>query len=192
LERTRHERASLLSNLGEPLKRNVGWLLALRYESMPRAFLVLIVLSALLSGGCSFGTDYVIVNSSPENVTVIYTIAPTTIDPLVAADVPAIASLSQMAKREWRKLSDTEFLFDRANRTVTVSLPQNQGLRITRGGDYSPTPPIARKFIIEEIRIKGSNGEMSLRGDAVPRAFVVVPKSFFSFGPPTLLKLTYR
>jgi hypothetical protein len=26
LERTRHERASLLSNLGEPLKRSVGWL----------------------------------------------------------------------------------------------------------------------------------------------------------------------
>jgi hypothetical protein len=27
LERTRRERASLLSNFGEPLKRNVGWLL---------------------------------------------------------------------------------------------------------------------------------------------------------------------
>lgn len=171
----------------------VRLLLVLRYqESKHRVFLLLIVLTVLLSSGCSFGTDYVIVNSSPENVKVIYTIAATTIDPLVAAEVPAIASPSQMARREWRKLSDTEFLFDRARRTVTVSLPPNQGLRITTGGDYSSTPPITQRFIVEEIRITGSNGEMSLRGDAVRRAFAVVPKSFFSLGPPTLLKLTYR
>ena len=98
---------------------------------------------------------------------------------------------SELNGREWRKLSATEFVFDRGNRTVTISLPPNQGLLITRGGDYNPNPPIAEKFVIEEIRIAGANGEMILRGSAVSKAFVVVPKPFYRFGPPTLLTLTY-
>jgi len=100
---------------------------------------------------------------------------------------------SQLDGREWRTLSAAEFGFDRANRTVTVSLPPNQGLLIARGGDYNPKPPVAEKFIfiIEEIRIAGPNGEMILKGDAVKKAFVVVPTAFYRFGPPTLLKLTY-
>jgi hypothetical protein len=99
--------------------------------------------------------------------------------------------VSELKGREWRKLSPTEFVFDRANRTVTVLLPPNQGLLIKRGGTYSSTPPVAEKFVIEEIRIAGSNGEILFKGDAVKKAFVVVPQPFYTFGPPTLLKLTY-
>ena len=160
---------------------------------MRPAFLLLIVLAASFLGGCSFSTDYVIVNSSGGPVQVTYTIAPTSIDPLAATGVgiPAMLPTSQLNGREWRKLSAAEFGFDRANRTVTVSLPPNQGLLITRGGDYNPKPPVAEKFMIEEIRIAGPNGEIILKDDAVKKAFVVVPKPFYRFGPPTLLKLTY-
>jgi hypothetical protein len=161
---------------------------------MRRAFLSLIVLASSFLGGCSFSTDYVIVNSSEEPVQVTYTIAPTSIDPLAATGVgiPAMLPTSQLyGRREWHKLSAAEFGFDRTNRTVTVSLPPNQGLLITRGGDYNPKPPVAEKFIIEEIRIAGPNGEIILKGDAVRKAFVVVPKPFYRFGPPTLLTLTY-
>ena len=87
--------------------------------------------------------------------------------------------------------SSAEFAFDRVNRRVTVSLPPNQGLLITRGGDYDPAPSSSTDFIITEIRIAGSNGEMTLKGNAVRKAFVVVSKPFYSFGPPTLRKLTY-
>jgi len=160
---------------------------------MRQSVTALILVLTSLTGGCSFSTDYVIVNSSGASVQIIYTIAPTSIDPLAATGVgiPAMLPASQLSGREWRKLSATEFAFDRVNRTVTVSLPPNQGLLITRGGDYNPNPPLAQKFIIEEIRIAGPNGEITLKGDAVPKAFVVVPKPFYSFGPPTLLKLTY-
>jgi hypothetical protein len=156
-------------------------------------FLLLIVLTSSILGGCSFSTDYVIVNSSGGAVQVTYTIAPTSIDPLAATGVgiPAMLPTSELNGREWRKLPAAEFAFDRSNRTVTVSLPPNQGLLITRGGDYNPNPPVAEKFIIEEIRIAGPNGEIIFKGDAVRKAFVVVPKPFYSFGPPTLLKLTY-
>ena len=156
--------------------------------------LLLIILALAFLGGCSFSTDYVVVNSSSASVQVIYTIAQTSIDPLVAAGVgtPAMLPASELNGREWRKLSEAEFAFDRLNRTVTVSLPPNQGLLITRGGDYNPNPSAATNFIIKELRIAGANGEMILKGDAVQKAFVVVPKPFYSFGPPTLLTLTCK
>lgn len=124
---------------------------------------------------------------------VTYTIAPTSIDPLAATGVgiPAMLPISELNGREWRKLSTAEFGCDRVNRTVTVSLPPNQGLLITRGGDYRPDSSAASNFIIKEIHIAGSSGEIMLKGDAVQKAFVVVPKPFYRFGPPTLLKLTY-
>ena len=160
---------------------------------MRRSLIVSVLALVSLYGGCSYSTDYVIVNSSGAPVQVTYTIAPTTIDPLVATGVgiPAILPVSELNGRQWRKLSPTEFVFDRTTRTVTISLPPNQGLLITRGGDYNPNPPVAEKFIIEEIHIVGANGEMVLKGAAVSKAFLVVPKPFYRFGPPTLLKLTY-
>jgi hypothetical protein len=162
---------------------------------MRRALLLLILLQACFLTGCSFPTDYVIVNASAGPLEVTYTIAPTSIDPLAATGVgiPAMLPTSKLqGRRDWRKLPAGEFVFDRVNRTVTVSLPSNQGLLITRRGDYNPNPSTATNFIIKEIRIAGPNGEMILKGEAVPKAFMVVPKPFYSFGPPTLLTLTYK
>lgn len=159
---------------------------------MHRTLILPLLLFASFCCGCSYSTDYVIVNSSGAPAQVTYTIAPTTIDPFVATGAePAILPVSELKGREWRELSATEFVFDRANRTVTVLLPPNQGLLIKRGGTYSPTSPVVEKFVIEEIRIAGSNGEINFKGDAVKKAFAVVPKPFYTFGPPTLLKLTY-
>jgi hypothetical protein len=173
----------------------VSWLQFVDIKTSVQRFLIFLgIISALFFAGCSFPTDYVIVNSSGAPVQVTYTIAPTNIDPLAATgvNIPAMLPVSQLSgNREWRKLSATEFVFDRATRIVTVSVPPNQGLLINRGGTYQSTRPIVEKFIIEEIRIAGPKGEMILKGDAVRKAFVVVPQPFFSFGPPTLLKLTY-
>src|SRR5258708_3629116 len=148
---------------------------------MPRTHLLLIVPAASFSGGCSFSTDYVVVNSSSAPVQVVYTIAPTSIDPLAATGVgiPAMLPTSALTGREWRKLSAAEFAFDRVNRTVTVSLPPNQGLLITRGGDYDPAPSSSTNFIITEIRIAGSNGETILKVDACQKAFAVLPKPVY-------------
>jgi hypothetical protein len=162
---------------------------------MRRALIIFILLQAYCLGGCSFSTDYVIVNSSSGPLEVTYTIAPTSIDPLAATGVgiPALLPTSKlMESRDWRKLLPGEFIFDRVSRTVMVSLPSNQGLLITRGGDYNPNRSTLTNFIIKEIRIAGPNGEMILKGDAVPKAFTVVPKPFYSFGPPTLLTLTCK
>jgi hypothetical protein len=157
---------------------------------MKRASMFLVILMATMLSGCSYSIDYVVVNTSGAPVQVTYTIAETTIDPLIAVGpgTPAMLPVSELSDREWRKLSEQEFGFDRGNRTVTVSLPPNQGLLIVRGrGEANPRPPNT----ITEIRIAGLNGEVVVRGDAIAEAFVVVPKPFYRFGPPTLWTLTY-
>jgi hypothetical protein len=90
---------------------------------MRHALLLLLVLASSFLSGCSFWTDYVIVNSSGGPVQVTYTIAPTGIDPLAAGvGIPAMLPTSQLDEGEWRKLSATEFGFDRANHADTVLL----------------------------------------------------------------------
>lgn len=138
--------------------------------------------------------DYVVINASGNTVNVTYTIGPTGIDPLAATGigVPATLYLSEISGRKWRPLSSTQFSFDRINRTVIISLPPNQGLLIYNGAEWRADATERTGFIITEIHITGSNGEMMLKGDAVYRNFVVVPKPFYRFGPPTLATMTYR
>jgi hypothetical protein len=89
-------------------------------------------------------------------------------------------------------LSAGEYVYDRSSRTVTVSLPAGHGLLIAQGGEGEPNPSRAPYFIIKEIRVAGSNGELSVKGAAVQMAFEVAPRPFYRSGPPTLFTLTYR
>ncbi|HEY2960857.1 MAG TPA: hypothetical protein VGJ37_00450 [Pyrinomonadaceae bacterium] len=160
---------------------------------MRRRLLLIILVSYLpFLSGCSFSTDYVIVNSSPAPVRVTYLIGRSGIDPLTATgvNVPAMLPVAELTERQWRKLSSGDFEYDPSTHVVSVLLPPNRGLLIARGGDYRPDAP-TDNFIIREIHIVGAGGELVLKDSAVPKAFVVVPKPFYAFGPPTLLKLTY-
>lgn len=161
---------------------------------MCRGLLILLLIFTVFFAACSFSMDYVVVNASGNTVTVTYTIGPTGIDPLAATGVgiPAMLSVSEMPGREWRPLSSTQFNFDRSNRTVTVSLAPNQALLINRGAEWRPDSTDATHFIIKEVHIFGSNGELTLKGDVVYRSFAVVPKPFYRFGPPTVATVTYK
>jgi hypothetical protein len=160
---------------------------------MKRAILILLLTFVVLFVACSFSMDYVVVNASGVTINVTYTIAPTGVDPLAATGVgvPAMLSVSEISQRKSRPLASNEFAFDRSNRTVTVALPPNQALLIYRGSEWRPGGD-PTYFLIKEIRITTQTGEMILKGDEVYRSFVVVPKGFFSFGPPTLATVTYK
>jgi hypothetical protein len=179
------------------LNSNVSWLLVFRIErsmSVHRIVLILLLLLTGSSAACSFRTYFVVVNASDKPVTVTYTIGSSDVDPLAATGVriPAMLSASELSTGEWRLLSSTQFTLDRSSRTVTVSLPPNQGLLIALGGEWSPNSTAAINFIIKEIHISGPNSEMMLKGDQVYKSFVVVPKPFYGFGPPTLFTLTFK
>ena len=161
---------------------------------MQRGLLILVLICTGFFAACSFSMDYIVVNASANTVNVTYTIGPTGIDPLAATGVgiPAMLPVSEMPGREWRPLSSDQFNFDRSNRTVTVSLPPNQALLINRGAEWRPDSTAASHFIIKEVRVTGSNSELTLKGDEVYKSFTVVPKPFYRFGPPTLATVTYK
>jgi hypothetical protein len=161
---------------------------------MQRGLLILLLVFTPFFAACSFSMDYVVVNSSQNTVNVTYTIGLTDIDPFVALGVriPALLSVSEMAGREWRPLSSTQFNLDRSNRAVTVALPPNQALLIHRGSEWRQNRKATTDFIINEIHLSDPGGEMSLKGDQVYKSFVVVPPPFYSFGPPTLAIMTYK
>jgi hypothetical protein len=161
---------------------------------MRSVLVILLLLFIGMSVGCSFSTDFVVVNASSQPVQVTYTIAPTTIDLLAATGVgtPAILPVSELREREWRVLASSQYTLDRLNRTVSVSVLPNQGLLINRGGEWHPNSEMPNGFIIQKIQVVGMKGAMSVEGDEVYKSFAVVPKPFYSFGPPTLLTLTYK
>jgi hypothetical protein len=158
-----------------------------------RLLLVILVCCLTFVPACSFGTDYVIVNSSAAPIRVTYVIAASGIDPLLAAgrNVPSLKPVSKLGERDWNKLAASQFMYDPATGVVTVDVPPDQGLLIARGGDYNPNSK-AINLIVREISIAGAGGELIFKGDTVRKAFVVVPKPFYRFGPPTLLTLTYN
>ncbi len=155
------------------------------------AFTFLLLILAALSSACSFSTDYAIINDSGRPIEVTYRIAEAGIDPLVETRKPAIVTASRLSSREWQELSPTQYVFDGERRTVTVNLPPGQALRINQGGEWTESYS-GERFIIQELDIKGANGEVILKGDRVYQAFTVVPKRFFQFGPPTMLTFTYK
>ena len=116
----------------------------------------------------------------------------TGIEPLVVTRKPATLPASQISSREWQELSPTQYTCDREKRVVTVSLSPGLALRINQGGEWHEHY-VGENFIIQELDIRGTNGEITLKGDQVYKSFVAVPKPFYAFGPPTtLLTLTYK
>lgn len=161
---------------------------------MRSVLVILLLLLTAISVSCSYSTDFIVVNASGQAVQLTYTIAPTTIDLLASTGVgtPAMLPLSELSGREWRALASSQYTLDRLNRTVSLSVPPNQGVLINRGGTWHPNPEMPRGFIIQKIQVTGMNGAMSVEGDAVYKSFEVVPKPFYRFGPPTQVTLTYK
>jgi hypothetical protein len=159
---------------------------------MRYVFTALLVLVALTLAACSFSTDFVVVNASDRPIEVRYRIGETGIEPLAVTRKPATLPSSQISSREWQELSPTQYAFDREKRVVTVSINPGVGLRINQGGEWNEKYA-GENFIIEELNIRGSNGEVNLKGDQVYKSFVPVRSAFYTFGPPTtLLTLTYK
>jgi len=158
--------------------------------------LLLIVSLGLLSAfaGCTYSTDFIVVNASEKPLLVTYTIRPTGIDPLVATGVrtPAELPIAELRGREWRPLASNEYSFEPSSRTVTFSLQPNHGLLINRAGEWRSNSEMPSGFIIEKIKLVGINGETVVEGENVYKSFALVAKPFYRFGPPTQFTLTYE
>ena len=183
LERTRHERASLLSCVGEPLKRSVSWP-SISLKLMRRFALLSLLLLTLGLSGCSYSTDFVLVNEANYSILVTYKIKPVPKGPPSIDVEPSVVSTGALEARDkskWIKLTSDRYRIDQINRTVTVTLGPREALWLTSMFHYigDEDPNDVESFPIQEVSMAGSDGEMKFSGDKARKAFERVSRVLY-------------
>ncbi len=125
---------------------------------------------------CSYGRNFVIVNASESVVEIRYIFkkSPYYPSPMDSPPmIPGVNKISELAMSiAWRKLLPSQYVFDSNNRSLVVSLMPSDALRIWRQKLGSPDDaPETSSFLIEEIEIKGIQGEIKLSGSELINAF---------------------
>jgi hypothetical protein len=122
--------------------------------------LSLLLLSAL--AGCSYSTDFVIVNDSGSPVEVRYTFKPRH-----PPEQPAKKPLDKLEDdTPWRTLSEGEFAYDMGSGAVTLTLGPGEALRACRHSGWRGHGDLNddESFDLESVRIEGANGAVQYEG----------------------------
>jgi hypothetical protein len=142
--------------------------------------------SACLQVGCSYLTNFVVVNECHYSIEVRYEIKKPQ-DPGMPSRMPCLPEIKLVSELDrqvaWRELTATEYSFNPESRVVEVSLKPGEALRVAHlnlvDNQYK-----ASDFPIEEIHLVASRGEINLRGEQVYSAFSPRSKKTYA--------LTYR
>lgn len=157
---------------------------------MPRRCLFLVALLLFGAGlsGCSYATDFVVVNDSGAPVEVRYQIKtyPGSFSPPVAPASMSASELTSKGNQQWTRLTASRFQLDEANRTVIVQLSPQEALLVTTMHHYAghDDPGDAQEFPIQQISVSGLHGETKFAGEQSRRSFTEIS--------PALYTLTYK
>ena len=137
--------------------------------------------------GCSYLTNFVVVNSSARIVEVRYRVKDLgqSVPPIQMLPIkPAIKPASQIEQQNpWRELSTSEFTFDPESRVVTISLKPGDALRIEQRNLFDgpqDDSSQASNFAIEEISLNGASGLLRFEGDQARKSFVPQSKKTYT------------
>ena len=154
---------------------------------MRYTFLTLLILCALLSSACSFGTGFAVVNESDQPIVIRYKVSRyggelvPEVDPVSLVGGPFIIKASPLRSgvKDEQWLPESEYQVDRMTGAIIVRLLPGEVLRITLVKDYSEDngPPVLH---IEELNIVGAYGEIRFRGKQVNRAFAYKTSSLYT------------
>ena len=152
---------------------------------MRRMFLVLPVVLALTQAGCSYLTDFVVLNESANTVEVRYRLKDPSRDPLYWLGAPAKMPISQLREDNgWVKheLPAGQYRLDRESGALVVRLSAGEALRVQTVSGYRghEHPGAADEFLIGEISLSGSAGELRLTGEQARKAFSEVSGTLYT------------
>jgi hypothetical protein len=155
----------------------------LLYNKMRQLTLFALLAYACLLTGCSYLTDFVVVNESDQSVQVHFRIKdyPGPFAPPIAPATIAISGLSTKGNDVWDELPGGADRVDQENRTITVELISQNALRIARLHNYAREDSSdAARFPVEEILVTGQSGDMKLTGEQLRLACVEKSKALYS------------
>ena len=155
---------------------------------MRRVLVFLTFALALSLAACSYTTNFVVVNATARPLELRYKVKASERDPLQAAGEPLKTAEENLrgGDRQWQRLSPEEYAVDREARTITVRVMPHEAVvvrRLTNYGGHDDTSD-AETFAIEEIRLNGASGEVTLQGDQARRSFLAESDNLYT--------LTYR
>ena len=138
-------------------------------------FLILLLLTISLTA-CSYSTDFVVFNDTAYAIEVIYRVKPSPIGPPSLSIEPMVVSAANLETSgigKWTKLPPNRFRIDQANRTVIVRVAAQEGLWITSMPHYigDEDPNDVKDFPIQEVWVRGADGEIRFTGDKARKAF---------------------
>jgi len=137
---------------------------------------------AAVCTGCSYLTDFVIVNKSDESVVVLYALGnqTNTAAPSRVPLIPAVKPVPSVHNEEpWSELAPPEYQFDPQKRVVTLILQPNQAVRIAQH-NLMDGKVTSVEFSIREIEIRGREHQMKLKGDLLFDSFVPESKKVYT------------
>ena len=139
---------------------------------------------ASLCAGCSYTTEFVVINESGNPIEVRYRLKdfPGPFAPRIA---PATMTTGQLRAGDqlWSQLSAAQFRLEPDERRVVVRVMPNQSLRVERmhrAGMQVDETDEAKVFSIEEMIILGANNEIKLQGEQVRKSFVPESKRVYA------------
>ena len=154
--------------MGRDLKRHAGAALG---------FGTLVLLSS-----CSWVTDFVIANTSQSELSVSYLVNGKSCPEDNFIIVPARKDITDLEKdgAKWQKLTSKEYTCNENNFIVTTTLPPRTALLVARVATYTGSASYGNdNFKVLRLELKGSEGEMSLKGLQVLKAFKFESKTLF-------------
>lgn len=136
--------------------------------------------------GCSYLTDFVVINASDDRVEIRY-IVKKPADPRAFSTIPMVPEIKPISELNqevaWHVLLASEYSFDPNSRMVVVPLKPNEALRIEQL-NLADKQLKASDFPIEELHIAGAHDDVELQGEQVYNSF--------ASGPRRMRTLTYR
>jgi hypothetical protein len=124
--------------------RHVGWTL----------------LTVYLSGGCSWITDFAVLNGSEDTLHVDYELRQRHDTRWgFVYEAPAVAPVDSVCKygTPWTELKKDDVAFDSSMRRVSVELPSRTALRITRNLTFVGDSADSARFNVVALRLAGNS-----------------------------------
>lgn len=141
-----------------------------------RIILLSILLTAcLLTCGCSFATEFAVINNSDSVIDVEYVVSADWKSLDQPTKKPWKTNLSQynawFAGKDWKEVSDSEFIYDASEKKCRLKLAPGEVLRLTFTFDAMIENGEINSFNIESLRLNGDKGEVFYSGKRFYKQF---------------------
>jgi hypothetical protein len=138
----------------------------------------------LLSAGCSYTTDFVVINNSAQPIDVRYRIKQFPGE-FSLPDKPATIAASQLDShggQQWKPLASDTYQVDQSTRNATVRVMPGDALRVIAMSNYRGHEDAwdANEFPVDEIVVSGGNGELKLTGSQARTTFTKVSLALYT------------